>query len=120
MKIPVSVRTRRATLLDMANTTHIGGWLMLLVALGPPTVLGIAALAADAVQLWTTGSTWGVVSTEAPFLGPVYFAIVFGAAVPYNLALALRYDVAIRIIHIPAWMLCLGFVVLFGAVGEWP
>ncbi|MEM9382459.1 MAG: hypothetical protein AAGB93_21075 [Planctomycetota bacterium] len=104
----------------MADTPHIGGWLLLLVALGPPTVLGLAALAIDALWLWATGSSWGVVATEAPFLGPAYFATVFGTAVPYNLALALRFDVAIRILHMPAWALFLGFVVLFGAVGDWP
>ncbi|MEM6674155.1 MAG: hypothetical protein AAF726_15020 [Planctomycetota bacterium] len=116
MQLPVSVRTRRSTLHDIARTPHVGGWLILLVALGPPTALGLVALIADAIQCWTLGTTWGVFTPEAPFLGPLYPALMFGVAVPYNALLAFRFDVAIRIAFLPAWAFALGMAAVSGAV----
>ena len=112
-------RERGRSLLD--PSTWVGGRVALAlsgVLCGAAVLLVVSQGVALLADVQALATPW----REAVLVvaGLAGLAIVFGAAVPYNLALALRYDVAIRIIHIPAWMLCLGFVVLFGAVGEWP
>jgi hypothetical protein len=117
MTLPVSLRTDRPALLDIARTPRLGSWFIVLLALGPPTLLGLLALAVDAVRGWATGATWGVVASEPPFLGPLYFAVVFGAAIPWDLALARRFGVRIKLLFVPVWAFAAGSIALLLAFG---
>ena len=117
MELPVSVKTRRKALHDLAETPQVFGWVLMLVALGPPTIIGLFATITDAIRLGLVGESWGLAALEYPFVQDAYFGLVFALAVPFNLLLAFRYDVAIRIVYVPAWVFAAIAFVLFATFG---
>ena len=64
MGLPVSLQTDRLQLQDLARIPELGGLIVLMLALGPPTAVALCAVAADLVHYLITGATWGFIDLE--------------------------------------------------------
>lgn len=107
MAIPVSIRTHHAFLHDLCKPPLIGGFVILLVAFGPPTI--VTLLSAAVASLLGAGHLFfkGLLD-----ITPLYIFVACTAALFWNLFISRYWTIRIRILFMPAWAFALLGMVL--------
>ncbi len=116
MAVPVSIRTKNDFIADLCKPPLLGGFVIILIAFGPPTLIALlvtlVATLAGHGQLFFT-------SISEP--GPMYLVVMFSLGIVWNLALMLLWHMSIRILYMPAWAISImgivvGLAMYFGKV----
>lgn len=98
MAIPVSIRTQNQLLHDLCQPPIIGGFVILLVAFGPPTF--VTLFGALIASLFGAGHLFFKGALD---ITPLYMFVACTVAVFWNLFIANDWMVRIRILFMPAW-----------------
>ncbi len=98
MALPVSIRIDHPLVRDICKIPLLGGFVILLIAFGPSSLLTL--LAAAIAQFLGAGQLF---FTSLGEVTPLYVGCVFAGSIPWNFLLAKVWQIHIRILYMPAW-----------------